>query len=85
MYLSFVRLQAKRHGEIEDMLGSLMGVHCKHMPHPRPPHRQVSQKLISLASSALQQHIPRLSDLIDPTVASCHTVIVYCPFSSAQT
>ncbi|KAA6428407.1 MAG: hypothetical protein FRX49_01283 [Trebouxia sp. A1-2] len=41
MYLGFVRLQAKRDCEIEDMLGSLMGVHCKHMPHTRPPHRQL--------------------------------------------
>ena len=53
MYLGFVRLQAERHCEIEDMLGSLMGVHCQHVPDARPPHRQVSQKLISLAPPAL--------------------------------
>ena len=84
MYLGFVRLQAKSHCEIEDMLGSLMGVHCKHMPHARPPHRQVRQKLIGLASSALpKQYIAPLYDLVN-LIAHCYYLVAHSRYCSAK-
>ena len=56
-YLSLVRLQAQSNGQVNNMLGRLMGVYCQHVAHPRPPHCQVSQELVSLASPAPQQQL----------------------------